>query len=147
MDMDQQEYLMKLQLLDQQANQFGEQLKIIDQQIEELLFLKENMLNLEETKEKEIYAEIGKGIFMKAQIDKKELLVDVGNKVFVPKTFKDINELVDSQVIKFDHVKNEISNRINEINLELDSIVNQVNTNIKEKDNKSSKKVEKKKKI
>ena len=142
--MEQQEYLLKLQLLEQQASQFGEQLKIIDQQIEELLQLKENMSKLETTKEKEIYSEIGKGIYMKAQIDKKELLIDVGNKVFVPKTFKDIKEIVDSQVIKFDHVKDEISNRINEINNELDSIVNQANTNKKEKE--PSKKIGKKNK-
>ena len=142
--MEQQEYLLKLQLLEQQASQFGEQLKIIDQQIEELFQLKENMSKLEVTKEKEIYSEIGKGIYMKAQIDKKELLIDVGNKVFVPKTFKDIRELVDSQVIKFDHVKDEISNRISEINNELDSIVNQANTNKKEKE--PSKKIGKKNK-
>jgi len=131
--MEQQEYLLKLQLLEQQANQFGEQLKIIAQQIDELNSLKENMSRLETTKEKEIYAEIGKGIFMKAQMDKKELLIDVGNKVYVPKTFNDIKEIIDSQIEKFNDVKKEIADRIDEINKELDDIVNMANNKKEEK--------------
>ncbi|MEM3112802.1 MAG: prefoldin subunit alpha [Candidatus Pacearchaeota archaeon] len=140
--MESQEYLLKLQLLEQQANQFGEQLKIIDQQIDALLNLKEDMSKLENSKEKEIYAEIGKGIYIKAQIEnnKKELLVDVGNKIFVPKTFEDIKNIINNQIGKFKNVKDEIAKRVTQINEELDKIVNQANKYSKTIRNKKSSK-------
>ncbi|MEA3329784.1 MAG: hypothetical protein U9Q06_03490, partial [Nanoarchaeota archaeon] len=88
--MEQQKYLMKLQGLEGEANHLGEQLKVIDQQISEMNLLKENLNHLEKSGESEMFAELGKGIFIKATLKKSGLLVDVGNKVFVHKSVKDI---------------------------------------------------------
>lgn len=119
-----QEYLMNLQMLEQEANQFGEQLNIIDQQINELKILKNNISKFEESKENEAYSEFGKGIYFKTKIEKKEFLVDVGSKVLVPKTTEEIKEIIDEQISKFNSIKPEIESRIQEINLELDKIIN-----------------------
>lgn len=130
-----QEYIMQLQMLEQEANQFGEQLQIIDQQINELKILKNNVSKFEESNENEVYSEFGKGIYFKAKIDKKEFLVDVGSKIIVPKSTQEIKEIIDDQINKFNEIKPEIELRIQEINLELDKIINKAKTQKTEKEN------------
>lgn len=123
--MQQGDYLIKLQMLEQQANQYGEQLQIINQQIDELNILKINLKKFEESKESEIFAEFGKGIFFKAKTESKELLVDVGAKTLVPKMPSDVVKIIDEQIEKFEEVKPQIASEIEKINLELDKLVNQ----------------------
>ena len=141
--MEQQEYLIKLQMLEQEASQYGEQLQLIDKQIIELDKLKEDIENLSSSKEKEMFSEIGKGIYVKGELNNSQMLVDVGNKVLVPKTGKEIKTIVDSQSKKFVEVKEEIARKIDEINQEVDNLINEIQNN-KEKNN-SNKKVGKKK--
>ena len=121
----QQEYLLRLQMLEQQANQFGEQLNVINQQINELSLLKNNLSFLEKSKEKEIYSEFGKGIFIKAKLDSKDFLIDVGNKIYVPKNFKEISKIINEQIDKFKQIKPEISKRVEQINRQLDTLIEQ----------------------
>ncbi|PIZ83499.1 hypothetical protein COX97_00945, partial [Candidatus Pacearchaeota archaeon CG_4_10_14_0_2_um_filter_05_32_18] len=118
-----QEELLKLQIFENQVSQYEEQLRIIEQQINELGQLKTDLEFLEKSKEDEIFSEFGKGIYIKSVV-KKQLLVDVGSKVLVPKTFNEIKEVVDSQIEKFDKIKPEILNQIESINQELDKIIN-----------------------
>jgi len=119
-----QEELLKLQIFENQVSQYEEQLRIIEQQINELGQLKTDLEFLEKSKEDEIFSEFGKGIYIKSVV-KKQLLVDVGSKVLVPKTFNEIKEVVDSQIEKFDKIKPEILNQIESINQELDKIINE----------------------
>jgi prefoldin alpha subunit len=118
-----QEYLIKLQMLEQEANQYGEQIVMIDQQINELKILENNITKFEESEKEEIYSEFGKGIYFKAKLDKKEFLVDVGSKILVPKTIVEIKGIIDEQIKKFESIKPEIEDRIQEINSELDKII------------------------
>ena len=143
--MEKEEYLIKLQILEQQANQFSEQLKIINQQTEELNILKSNLSTFEKTGKKEIYAEFGKGIFISGTMDKGKYLVDVGNKIFVPKTSSEINKIISEQINKFESFKPQVSEQIDMINKELDKLTNDIRKgNDKEKqvkkDNNKSKK-------
>tara|TARA_Y100000310_G_C20445724_1_gene698308 strand:- start:101 stop:547 length:447 start_codon:yes stop_codon:yes gene_type:complete len=121
--MEQQEYLIKLQMLEQQTAQFGEQLQLIDKQVVELDRLKENVERLEGSKKSEMFSEVGKGIYVKGKLESPEMMVDVGNKVLVPKTGKEIRGIVDSQIKKFADVKVEISKKVEEINQEVDSLI------------------------
>jgi len=121
--MEQQEYLIKLQMLEQQAGQFGEQLKLIDKQVLELQTLKENIKSLEKSNETEMFSEIGKGIYLKGELDKGIMLVDVGNKILVPKTSSQIKTIVDDQIKKFDEVKAEIGKHVDLVNRDLDAMM------------------------
>jgi len=114
---------MQLQLLEQEANQFGEQLKIIEQQVGELKKLKVNVEKIGANGEKDIFAELGKGIYVKGRLKKSDLLVEVGNKIFVPKSFEEVKAIVDDQVGKLDGVKGEIGAKIQEINEQLNKII------------------------
>lgn len=121
-----QEELLKLQLLENQVNQYEEQLKIIEEQIIELNHLKKDLEFLENSKESEIFSEFGKGIYIKSSA-KKELMVDVGSKILVPKSFNEIKTVIENQIDKFNKIKPEISNHIGAINEELDKIINERN--------------------
>ncbi|MAG07419.1 hypothetical protein CMI46_01225 [Candidatus Pacearchaeota archaeon] len=135
--MNEQEYFMKLQGLEYEANQLGEQLKIIEQQKQEMGNLKDSIDNLEKSGKSEIFSELGKGIFIKSNLQESDLLVDVGNKVFVPKNFNDVRKIVDEQVGKFEMVQGEISNRIKDINEELNNFIEKSKVDV-EKSEKSA---------
>jgi len=122
----QQEYLMKLQILEQEANQFGEQLNIIKQQIKELGELKDNLAVVEKNSDKEIFAEFGKGIYIQGKLTDGKLIVDVGNKVFVPKSFQEVDKIIEEQVIKLGETEKQIGKRVEKINTELNNILGEM---------------------
>lgn len=137
-------------MLEQQANQFGEQLNVINQQISELSLLKSNLFHLDKSKEKEIYSEFGKGIFIKAKLDSKDFLIDVGNKVYVPKSFNEISRIIEEQIEKFEEIKPEIAKRVDQINNQLNALIEQARkeksgdkTGKQEKENKNQVKIKK----
>ena len=138
-----QEYLMKLQVLEQEANQMGEQLKLVEQQINELDILKVNLEKLEKAGEEEIFAELGKGIFVKAKLKKSDLLIDVGSKVLVPKSYNQIKEVIKEQTSKSEQVRVEVGKRIEQINNELNRLIEEADkSQNQESQNKSSGKEE-----
>lgn len=122
-----QEYMMKLQVLEQEANQLGEQINLIEQQITELGLLKVNLERLEKAGEEEIFAELGKGIFLKAQLKKSNLLIDVGSKVLVPKSYSEVKDVIKDQSSKFAQVKVQVGKRVEQINAELNRIIAEAN--------------------
>ena len=126
--MEQQEYLIKLQMLEQQANQFGEQLKVIEQQVHELNSLKDSIGKLNDSKGGEMFSEVGKGIYIKGELKNKEMLVDVGHKILVPKTVDEIEKIVGDQVSKFEEIKKEISTNVDHINQELDKVMKEAHS-------------------
>ena len=134
-----QEYMMKLQVLEQEANQLGEQINLIEQQITELGLLKVNLERLEKAGEEEIFAELGKGIFLKAQLKKSNLLIDVGSKVLVPKSYSEVKDVIKDQSSKFAQVKVQVGKRIEQINAELNRIIAEANAGSGKENNKSEK--------
>jgi prefoldin alpha subunit len=136
--MNQQEYFIKLQTLEQEANYLGEQLKVIDEQIGEMNQLKNDLKTLKNSSEQEIFADLGQGIFVKAKLEKSDFLVDVGNKVFVPKNHEEINQVVDDQIGKFNEVKEQASSRISEINQDLNKLIDDAK-NLKQSDKEKNK--------
>ncbi len=134
-----QEYMMKLQVLEQEANQLGEQINLIEQQITELGLLKVNLERLEKAGEEEIFAELGKGIFLKAQLKKSNLLIDVGSKVLVPKSYSEVKDVIKDQSSKFAQVKVQVGKRVEQINAELNRIIAEANAGSGKENNKSEK--------
>jgi len=81
-----QENIFKLAMFEQQIRQMQEQLQAIEQGMNELNILNLGLDELKGKEEKEIFAPIGRGIFVKSKILSEELIVDVGNKKLVKKT-------------------------------------------------------------
>ena len=109
------EYLLKMQMIEQEATKLDQQMQIMDQQVQELIAIKASLEAISNTQEKEILASLGKGIFIKAEIKSEDLLVNTGKDIFIKKTPKETMEIIDSQVKKLEAGKEEFTNKIIEL--------------------------------
>jgi len=117
--MQQQELIMKLGMFEQQIKQIQQQLQVVEQNTIELLSIKEGLEDFKESKDKEVLAQIGRGIFLKAKIISEDLIVDIGNKKFVNKDIDSTKEMIQRQIVKVDEVKGELEKALEEINKQL----------------------------
>jgi len=107
-----EQQLIQLQMIEQEANQLEQQLQLIEQNLVEIQQLKASLNELNESKEKKILANIGRGIYIPAEIKSKELLVEVGGKNFVKKSVLETKEIIEGQIGKLNSAKQEIMERI-----------------------------------
>ena len=118
-----QEILIKLATFEQQINQLEQQMQLIDQQVLEMQELKIALEEIEKTEEKEIYANLGKNIFIKTEIKDKKLIVEVGNRTFVKKTIPETVEIAEDQLHKLMIGKNQVMNRMQEVQQETEKVI------------------------
>jgi len=119
MDKNQEELMYKLSMYEQQINQLQQQLEAVEQAIIEMNSLVLGLNELTGSKEKEILAPIGRGIFVKTKLISEDLTVDVGGKNFVKKSIPETKELIKSQIKKLEEIKEELNKNLEEINNEL----------------------------
>ena len=81
-----QEQIMRIQMAEQEAEQFNKQIELIDQHVSEMREIEEALEKIQEKDTKEILANLGKKIFIPVEIKDKTLIVEVGNKTFVKKS-------------------------------------------------------------
>ena len=118
-----EELLIKLSMLEQQANEQAEKIQAIDNQISELESLKLSLREIDKSKGKEMLAPLGRGIFIKTEIKDERLFVNVGNKTIVKKTPMETEEIIESQIKEMQEVKHHLMHNIQEINHQLQSLV------------------------
>lgn len=121
------EYIMQIQMMEQEVNQLNEQLSLIEQNANEIKEIQSSLNEIGETKEKELLVNIGKKIFLPVEIKNKKLILEVGNKVFVEKSIKDTLDLIESQLKKLDLGKDQINARLEELQAEMEILVNKIN--------------------
>jgi len=119
MEKDQQELMFKLSMFEQQIRAMQEQLQAVEQAVMEVTSLNYGLDELKGGKEKEILANIGKGIFIKAKTSSEELLVDVGGKNFVKKSIPETQKIMKEQVEKLEEIKADLEGKLEDINEEL----------------------------
>ena len=120
-----EELLMKLSMLEQQANEQAEQIQAIDNQISELESLKLSLSKMEKSKGKEMLAPLGRGIFIKTEVKEEKLFVNVGSKTLVKKTPKETAEIIDNQIKEMGRVKAHLLGNIEQINQSLSGLINE----------------------
>ncbi|MEK6820408.1 MAG: prefoldin subunit alpha [Nanoarchaeota archaeon] len=123
--MKKEEYLLRLSMLEQEANKIEEQIGIINQQISELEVLKLSLKNLSRTEEKEVLAPLGRGIFFKSELKEKELFVNVGREVVVKKSPEETAEIIEVQVSQMRAIKEHLISNITEVRMQLEDVVEQ----------------------
>ena len=121
-DQKQQEVMFKLSIFEQQIRQLQEQHQAVEQAIAETNSLTHSLEDLKDSKGKEIFASIGKGIFVRGEVKSEDLIVDVGGKRFVNKSIPETQELIKKQVKKLDGIKIEIEENLEKINEELTKV-------------------------
>lgn len=119
--MGKEEYLYRLSLLQEEANKLEEQINIVNQQINEFEILKLSLEKIDEGRE--ILAGLGKGVFVKSETKEKELFVNVGCGIVVKKNIQDTGEIVDKQIKQMFQLKVNLLHQIEQINIELQNLV------------------------
>ena len=127
MEQNQQEFILKLSMFEQQMNQIQQQIQAVENGIAELNLLNFGLEDLRGKKDLEIMAHIGKGIFARGKLTSEELVVDVGDKNFVTKSIPETKELINKQIEKLEEVKRELNEALEKIGEEINSVLEEAN--------------------
>ena len=119
-----EEYLMRLNMLEQRIQKVQEQLMIVEQQRAEISTLSNSLDKIKGKKDKEILAHIGRGIFIKSKIiDNDELIIDVGSKVFLKKSIDEGKEIIEKQVGELENVRGVLLEDLSKTKTEAEDII------------------------
>jgi prefoldin alpha subunit len=132
--MEQQEYMMRINMLGQEAENLEKQMQIIDQQVNEFNSIKQSLEALKvkdkdnNSNGKEILANLGKGIFIKAKIESsngedKKLYVNVGKDVIVCKSIGETLNIIDDQLSKLIRHREELIEHISQLQEDMREIL------------------------
>ena len=129
-----EEYLMRLNMLEQRIQKVQEQLMMIEQQRAEISSLSNSLDKIKGKKDREILAHIGKGIFLKSKImNNDELIIDVGSKVFLKKSVEDGKQIVEKQVEELVNVRDVLLAELSRARSEAEGIILEIEEKNKEK--------------
>ena len=108
---------MEMQQIDGQMKQATQQVAVLDQQIAEIHDISQNVAELGGVKSgTELFVPLANGIFVKATVgETKELLVNVGAGVVVPKPVADVRSLLDEQVQRVAATKEQLTSHMAEL--------------------------------
>ncbi len=121
-----QEMYMKATMLQQQSQEVEQNLILIETQILELTKFSEELLVLDSSKEKEVLASLGRGVFIKTSLENKDLLVDVGSGVLVKKTPKEAVKIIDEQLVKLNEAKTQLQSQLELFQGEFANLIQEV---------------------
>ncbi len=113
--MENQEFIYKLGMFEQQIKQLQQQLQAVEQTITDLDSLNFGLDDLKGKIGKEILAPFGRGIFVKAKLLSEKLTVDVGGKNFVIKDIPQTKEIIQEQIKKLEDAKKELNDNLERI--------------------------------
>jgi len=114
-----QELARKFQVFEQQIRMLQEQLNAVEQTTIDLRTLDFGLDDLKNSKDKEILAQVGRGIFVKAKVTSDDLIVDIGGKNFVSKTIDNTKSVLKGQVEKLGKIQEELEGELEKINQEI----------------------------
>lgn len=116
----QQEKMLRLNMLAEDARQLEQQIVMIEQQVLELQILITTLDDIEKAKEKdEMLSPIGKNIFIRTELLSKELIVNVGAKTLVKKSIPKTKQLIENDIAKISELKEKLTAEFQKIVAEL----------------------------
>lgn len=121
--MNEQEFAFTLNMFEQQISLLQQQIQVINAGINELSSLSLSLDDLKNSKGKESFSSIGRGIYIKSKIESDDLIVDIGNKNFIKKSIPETKQLIQSQVEKLEKVKKDVENSLEEIDKQLTNLI------------------------
>ncbi len=118
-----QEHVAQIQGIEQEIHTLNEQFQLIEHNLRELQSLHESLHELEKNKSKELLVNIGKRIFLPVSIRENNFIVDVGKNNLVKKNISETMSIVHEQIEKLTDGKNQVMERIEELDKEMESLV------------------------
>ncbi len=125
-EQEQQEVLYKFSMFEKQIQELQQQIEAVERGIMDLNSLNFGLDELTGSKDKEIFAPLGKGIFVRAKLISEELNVDVGNGNFVKKSIPETKDLVEEQIKKLLQIKTELENNLEQLGKELTDMMKDI---------------------
>ena len=123
-----QEHIIQIQLIEQEANQLSEQLKLIElnvQEMNELNLSLDEIDNLND-KDKNILTNLGRKIYLPVTINDNKLIVEVGKNNFVKKSIPETKEIINDQTEKLNDAKSQIIEMLNNLQTKMDNLINEI---------------------
>ena len=118
-NIEEQELLYKFGMFEQQIRELQQQIEAIEKGILDLNSLNFGLDELVNGTGKEIFASVGKGIFVKGKLISEELNVDVGNGNFVKKSIPKTKQLIEEQIKKLERIRKELEHNLEDLGEEL----------------------------
>ena len=121
-----QESIIKIQMIEQEINHLNEQLQIIEQNNGYMNGLVDTINEIDKNETKEIMVDLGKRIFIPVEIKESKLFLDVGKGNFVKKSLKETKDIIDAEKMKLIDSKNEIIRGLNQLNEEMENMIKEI---------------------
>lgn len=119
---------MRAQALQNESQEVENNIKIINEHVEELTKFKENLDFLSKSGEKDILASLGRGVYVKSKIaDDKKLFVEIGAGIIVKKTPQETKKVIEEQLRKFGEAKLQLKTQLELYANEFRKMVKQLN--------------------
>ena len=118
--------IMQFQMLEQEANKLSQQLQMIDNNLNEIVEIKNGLDEIEKKDTKDMLANIGKKIYIPVEIKEKKLIIEVGNKKFIKKSIAETKDLIGEQIEKLNSAKQEITGRLDELQEEAGKLMMEI---------------------
>jgi prefoldin alpha subunit len=112
--------------LNSRYEMFTEQLRLVEQQISELSLFSEELDIINQNKNSDILAPIGKSVYAPVRVNtEKKMLVEVGAGYLINKDIKETKEVIMEQKQRLESFKIQISSEIENLTKELQSLIAQ----------------------
>lgn len=125
-----EDIIIKLNFLEQKAEERRQQIENVDGQILDMLSLRQSLEKLGKGTEKEILSSLGKGVFLKTKVDDDKVFVNVGSKILVQKSFHEAEEIIEKQIAELEKIKQELLKSVEEINSNLYKLLEEAQSKV-----------------
>lgn len=109
----------RFQNYEREIRQIQEQMNAIDQAVVDMGKVSFGLDELKGKKDAEIFAPVGRGIFIPAKILSDELTVDIGEGNFVKKTIPETKAVIKEQMDKLRAMRNDLESELEKISAEI----------------------------
>ena len=120
------ELLERAQAMHGEAQALEERINFLQQQIVELVDFEKGLHALENNEHKEIFASLGKGVFVPAKIESKEMLVEVGSGVIVKKNAGQVLEVIKEQIDRLENLRSDAQENLSSLQEEFAVLFEQI---------------------
>ena len=112
--------------LHQQSQELEEKLGFIQNQISELEEFTNSLNSIISTKETSMLSSLGKGVFVKTNLEEKKLFVEVGSGIIVRKTPEETKEVIQNQIKRLLQLKVQLSSQLDSLQSQLRIMIEQI---------------------
>jgi prefoldin alpha subunit len=123
----QEEVERKFKELEREIGYIDSQLKAVEEGIKEISLLKDGLNELVGKKGEEIFAPIGRGIFVHAKLESEDLLVNIGENKFIKKSIPETKKTIEDQIEKLNEIQERLIEELQRIDKELTQTIKEDN--------------------